>query len=152
MVPDDLITFVSIYLLSMVKFIFGPTLGLAAGYPYLKTVLITMLGMMSSVVLFSYLGDFIRLRIFNRIYKPKKKKTFSKKSRRFVRIWRKYGVKGVAFLSPILLTPIGGTVILTTFGSPRPQIIYYMFISAIFWSFIITGFLYFGKEMVVTYV
>ena len=131
---------ISIFLLTMLKFIAGPTLGYAAGFSFLTTVLITIAGMMASVVLFTYLGTYLRQRVFSRFFK--RKKVFSSKSRRFVTIWKKYGIVGVAFLTPLLLTPIGGTILLTSFGSPKRSILLNMTISAIFWSLVFVSLVY----------
>lgn len=131
---------ITIFLLTMLKFIAGPTLGYAAGFDFLTTVLITIGGMMASVILFTYLGVFLREKIINRFFK--RKKVFSAKSRRFVTIWKKYGIVGVAFLTPLLLTPIGGTIVLTSFGSSKKSILLSMLASAVFWSLVFVSLVY----------
>lgn len=136
----EIFKIISIILATMLKFIFGPILGYTAGYPYLLTVIITVIGMMCSVVLFTYFGLFLRKNVIDRMFK--KRKTFSKRSRQFVRVWRKYGVKGVAFFTPLLLTPIGGTLVLAGFNTSKSQIIVYMLVSGVFWSLILTGVTY----------
>jgi membrane protein DedA with SNARE-associated domain len=83
-------------------------------------------------LLFSFAGDWIRNNIINRFF-PKRKR-FSERNRRFVTIWKKYGVAGVAFLTPLILTPIGGTLVAISFGSPRNKLILYMLISAAGWA------------------
>ena len=131
---------ISIFLLTMLKFIAGPTLGYAAGFSFFTTVAITVGGMMSSVLLFTYLGTFLRERVLSKLFR--RKKVFTPKTRRFVSIWKKYGLPGIAFLTPLLLTPIGGTIILTSFGSPKGSIITAMFVSSVFWAFIFVGLIY----------
>ncbi len=133
--------FLSIYLMTMIKFIAGPTLGYAAGFPWWKSVLVTILGMMSSVLLFTYFGGVIRERVIKR-YFPEAK-TFTKKNRRVAVLRRKYGLIGVAALSPIIFTPIGGTVILVGLKAPKDKIIFYMAVSAVFWSIIFVSAIYF---------
>jgi hypothetical protein len=64
----------------------------------------------------------------------KTQKIFSKKSRQIVSLWSKYGELGIAFLTPIVLTPIGGTLILVSFGTKKRKIFSYMLISAIIWA------------------
>ena len=130
----------SIILLTMLKFLFGPTLGYAAGLPMWMTFLISIIGMMLSVVLFTYVGDFIRDRFFKSLFEQKK--TFTKRKRLIVKIWTKYGVFGVAFLTPILFTPIPGTLILVSFQTPNILIFRSMLISAIFWSIVFTYIVY----------
>ena len=128
-----IIKVITIVLLTGVKFLFGPTLGYAAGFPLWATITISIVGMMLSVVAFTYVGDFLR----NRIFKPflRKRKLFNRRNRILVKIWRKYGVIGVALLTPVLFTPIPGTIVLTSFNTPHSKIVYSMLLSAIFWSF-----------------
>ena len=130
----------SIISLTMLKFAFGPTLGYAAGFPMWLTMIITVVGMMSSVVLFTFLGDFIRDRIFAKFFK--KQPVFSKKRRFMVTIWKKYGVYGVALLTPAVFTPIPGTLILVSFRTPVAQIMQSMLISAVLWSLVVNYVLY----------
>ncbi|MFC3415820.1 hypothetical protein [Algoriphagus hitonicola] len=129
---DSLITLFGIYFLSYFKFIAGPVLGHAAGYSSLKVILITVAGMMSSVIIFANLGR--KIKAFITLKSTKKRVVFSKKNRRIVQIWKKYGEIGIAFLTPLLLTPIGGTLILVSFGTKKRKIIFHMLWSAILWA------------------
>ena len=121
-----------VYLPSMLKFIFGPLGGYAAKLHVVTTIIATVAGTMTIVLAFSFAGDWIREHVINRFF-PKRKR-FSERNRRFVTIWKKYGVAGVAFLTPLILTPIGGTLVAISFGSPREKLILYMLISASGWA------------------
>jgi hypothetical protein len=135
---EDLLKYLAVYGLSMLKFIGGPLCGINSGLTFLETVLFTSLGMMTSVILFTtILGDRFHiwfLKIFNQ-----NPKLFTKKNRNKVKIWRNYGMKGVAFLTPIIFTPIGGTLVANSFGESRKKIYFYMLISAVFWSTIFSS-------------
>lgn len=124
---EEILKAVPIFFLTMLKVIFGPTLGYAAGLNIITTILVTVGGMMTSVISFTYFGGWLRSKILNRFFSRRK---FSSNSRRTVTIWKKYGLTGVAILTPLLLTPIGGTIIAVSFGSPKEKIILFMFISA----------------------
>ena len=139
-----LITYITIYLLCMFKIIFGPTMGYAAGLHPLESVGLTVAGMMTTVVLFSFLGKRIRNKFMVLYFKPKK--VFTKRNRRFVKIWRKYGEFGIAFLTPILLSPPGGTLIAIALGGTPRKTIFYMFIWSVFWSFVITYAFYYAGD------
>jgi membrane protein DedA with SNARE-associated domain len=140
-------TITLVYLPSMLKFIFGPLAGYAAGLTLLSTVLGTVAGTMTVVVLFAFFGDFIQRRILNAIFRNRK--LFSERSRKFVNIWKRYGLTGVALLTPILLTPIGGTLLAISFGTPRNKLILYMFVSAAAWAFVLSVAIYFfGNEVI----
>ena len=136
----------TIYFSCMLKFIFGPLGGYAAGFPLVTTILVTIAGMMTVVLLFTFFGNWIRTRIIGRFFKKRNK--FSQNNRRFVTIWKRYGLIGVAALTPVVLTPIGGTILAVSSGSPKEKILLYMFISACFWSIVLSCALYFfGNEI-----
>ena len=143
---EEVLTIFTIYLLCMFKIIFGPTMGYAAGLSPLLTVIITVSGMMTTVLIFTFFGEKIRDKILTRYIKPKK--VFTPKNRRFVKIWRKYGELGISFLTPILLSPPGGSIIAMTLGGSRRKTIGYMFLWSVVWSTIITyTFYYAGDEI-----
>ena len=133
---------VLVLVLSMFKFILGPSIGYAEKLPWITTAIFTALGMMTSVVIFSFMGTELRNKFFKRVNR-KKKPIFRKRTRRMVRIWQKYGMQGVAFLTPLLLTPIGGTIIAISFGASKRKIIFYMLPNAIFWAFTLTYLYYY---------
>jgi hypothetical protein len=130
---EYLVTFLGIYLMTLFKFIAGPVLGSMAGYSLFEIMLVTVLGMMSSVIFFTYLGEWIKRRWDQRF--GKRRLIFTKKNRRIVKVWQKSGAAGVAFLTPLLLTPIGGTLVMTSFGVDRRIILSYMLVSSLWWSF-----------------
>ena len=135
-----------VYLPSMLKFIFGPLGGFAAKLHVVTTIIATVGGTMTVVLAFSFAGDWIRNNVLNRFFPNRKR--FSDRNRRFVTIWKKYGLAGVAFLTPILLTPIGGTLVAISFGSPRDKLILYMLISATAWAIIFSLLIYlFGNNV-----
>ncbi|WP_370089022.1 hypothetical protein [Ekhidna sp.] len=125
----------TVYFLSGLKFIFGPTFGVANDLPVAAVIVLTALGMMTTIYLFTFFGDEIR-RFFSRF--RKNKKVFSKKSRRFVKIWRRFGLKGMCLLTPLILTPPGGGLLVNLLGSKKRLILKWMWISAFLWSTIIT--------------
>ncbi len=144
---EEFLKYFLVYISSTLKFIFGPTIGIAYGFNVFVTGTLTVLGMMSSVYVFSFFGDKIHA-LKARILGNKKKKLFTKRNRKFVRIWNKYGVFGIAVLTPILLTPIGGTILVNAVGAKKSEIFKYMWISCLFWSYTITWGLKFASEYI----
>ncbi len=135
-----------VYLPSMLKFIFGPLGGYAGKLHIVTTIISTVAGTMTIVLLFSFAGDWMRDNVINRFF-PKRKR-FSERNRKFVSVWKKYGVAGVAFLTPLILTPIGGTLLAISFGSPKNKLILYMLISASAWATIFSLAIYlFGNNV-----
>lgn len=128
---DEILKGVSVYFTAMIKFIFGPLGGYAAGFNIFVTILLTVTSMMTVVLVLSVFGEFIRTRIFRKLLNPKK---FTDRNRRYVWIWRKYGILGISILTPVLLSPIGGTLLAISFGTPKSKLIIYMFVSASFWA------------------
>ena len=143
---EEILKAFSIYLLCTLKVVFGPTLGYAAGLHFVTTVIATVAGMMTSVIAFTYFGEWLRLKILQRWIKSRKK--FTPGNRRVVRVWKKFGLVGIAVLTPLGLTPIGGTILAVSFGAPKDKIILYMFISATVFALVFSGAIYlFGQEI-----
>ena len=129
---EALITFFGIYFLCLFKFIAGPVLGSAAGYGFWEIMLVTVSGMMTSVFLFTFLGKKVQVLFAHRF--KRRRPVFSKKSRNIVTLWKKYGEIGIALATPVFLTPIGGTLILVSFGTKKRKIFLHMFWSAVVWA------------------
>ncbi|MCS7003822.1 MAG: hypothetical protein NZM38_00695 [Cytophagales bacterium] len=117
--------------LSGLKFIFGPITGYSIGLSLFETSLCTALGMITTVWLISIAG-----RKIHNFFIPKNRKLFTSRNRMIIRIWRRYGIWGVAFFTPLILTPIGGTIIAVSLGERYTKILPYMSVSAFFWAFI----------------
>lgn len=146
---EEIIKVLSVYLSTMVKFIFGPVGGKAAGLHLITTMVVTTAGMMTVVVAFTYFGEFIRSRILNRFFR---KRESVYKPRKHAGLFKKYGLAGIALLTPVILTPIGGTLLAVGVSSNREKIIFYMLISACVWSVLLTLAVYFGYDAVMNFV
>lgn len=129
--------YISVFLLSSVKFFGGPLAGVTMGLSFGATLALTVAGMMTSVFLFSLIGTAVHTNYVAR-QRAKNKPMFSKKNRRIVRIWKRFGMSGIAFLTPVLLSPIVGTVLATVLGVSQNRILLHMLWSAIFWGFAFT--------------
>lgn len=128
--------YLSVMIASMIKFIGGPLSGVALGLAWLETAICTTLGMMISVVVVTYAGTAL-LALWQR-YRLGPPKRFTRRTRLAIRIWQRSGLAGIALLTPLILTPIGGTVLAVSFGVKRGQILLYMLISAAFWAVVQT--------------
>lgn len=62
------------------------------------------------------------------------KKVFSKRNRRAIKIWNSYGLMGIAFLTPVILSIPIGTIIANNMVHNKKKIFLYMFVSIVFWS------------------
>ena len=125
----------TVYFLSGLKFIFGPTLGVAYKLPLIVIILLTTLGMMSTVYLFTFFGSDIRKFALRFRKNPK---TFTRRNRRFVKIWKKFGIEGICLLTPLILTPPGGALLANLLGNNSRKLLKWMWISAFGWSAILS--------------
>jgi membrane protein DedA with SNARE-associated domain len=138
---EEILKAIPVYLSSTLKFILGPSMGYGERLHPVTTILATVAGMMTSVTAFTYFGEWIRTKVLHRFFLNRKR--FTPKTRKFVLIWRKYGLTGVAILTPLILTPIGGTILAVSAGSPKERIFLFMLISAFSWAILFTVAIYF---------
>jgi len=131
--------------MSGLKFIAGPTMGAAFGFSFLKTYTATVSGMMTTVLVFSWFGKPIR-QWYNRFFTRKRRK-FTKTNRRFVYLWRHYGLIGVAMLTPVVFSPVVGVLLVTLWEKKRSKIIFWMLISSLFWGVIHIKFYFTLKDL-----
>jgi hypothetical protein len=136
----EIARYASVILASAIKFFGGPLSGLALGLTWPETALCTTLGMMLSVVVVTYAGAAFQTLLAR--YRSGKPKLFTSRTRLAVRIWKRAGMAGIAFLTPLLLTPIGGTALAVSFRVNRGQLFGYMLISGIVWAIVQTLLVY----------
>jgi hypothetical protein len=129
-----------------IKFFNGPIAGLLLNLTWWETAVCSIIGMMSAVIIVSFLGEQVQRLIAK--YRTKKVVLFSKRSRFAVKIWLKLGVWGIAFFTPLLFTPIGGTLMALSFKVPIPKIIFSMMVFAVFWGIVLSfGIFHLGINM-----
>ena len=122
--------YISVILASTLKFLGGPIAGITLGLGWIETALCATVGMMITVTIAVFLGDYI-IQLF---FKNSKKILFSKRTRYAVKVWKGFGIQGIAFLTPLIFTPIGGTFIALSFKVKRVNIFGWMLLSAVFWG------------------
>jgi hypothetical protein len=130
---DLLYKYLIVFGSSMFKFFVGIAIGTGFKLPFIITGSLAVLGMMASVILFtSLLGKYFHKWILSTFYKNRK--LFTKQNRKKITLWKKFGLVGVAFLTPVVFTPIGGAMIANGFGESKERIFVFMFVSAVFWA------------------
>ncbi len=148
---EEILKAIPVILVSCLKFILGPLEGYALKLHPVTTALSTIVGMMLSVTTFTYFGNWIKARFFKSLlsdqYKP------STGRRKFLILVKRYGLGGVAFFTPLILTPIGGTLLAVSMGKPREKILLFMLISATAWSILFTFSIYaFGRAVLPNFI
>jgi len=134
---ERIFKYCTVFLMSMLKFVIGPVTGIYAGLSIVETALLTTLGMMASVLLFTYGGTVARDWWFTTFRHDRK--LFSPRNRKIVKFWLKYGIKGLAFFTPIIFSPIVGTLLAVSFGESKERIFRFMLIGALFWGFVLSS-------------
>ena len=128
-----MLKYLTVFALSMVKFLGGPLAGVSMGLPFGPTLGFTVAGMMTSVLIFSVVGASVS-RWWTRRARQRGKPVFTTHSRRTVRVFQRFGISGIAFLTPIIFSPIVGTIIATVLGVERRRILLHMLWSAVLWG------------------
>lgn len=119
-------------ILAMLKFEFSLVTATLANSPGL--VISSIIGGILGIILFTQIGYDIERWLIKRF--PNYFKKFSWKNRHLVRIRRKWGIWGIAFLTPILLGLPVGVLLSLTLTSDKMKIIKPMIISLLSWSLI----------------
>lgn len=138
---------VGIFLLSTVKFVFGAVpAALAAGFSFFESVTVTSLGGFTGVTFFVLMSEKVVARIkkrrLNRIHELhlQKKKAFTRRNKMIVRVKKRFGLLGIAFLTPLLLSIPIGCFIAVRYFHQKHKILVYMFLSILFWSIAVSSF------------
>ena len=126
-------------------------------FSFAETILWTNVGGIAGIYFFAFLsGKLISwwnqtFRISKRQNKEdeqKHKKIFTKKNRRIVRIKQKYGLPGIAFITPLLLSiPVGVFLVVRYYRNSRSKF-FYLIASNVIWSVIYTAFYMFWNGLI----
>ncbi len=125
----------AVALASSIKFIGGPITGMALEVPWWQTGLASAAGMMTTVMVVSLFGDAVRALLL-RVRGPQR--LFSRRTRRAVTLWRRGGVLGVSFLTPVLFSPIGGALLAASFRPRKRRLWPAMALSAVCWGLLLS--------------
>lgn len=134
---------ISVFLISTVKFVFGGVpAALVLGFSFFETVVVTTLGGFTGVIIFVTLSDTIIKKVKDRALKKKEqglvatkqKKVFSKKNRFIIHVKHRFGLFGIAALTPLLFSIPVGCFLAARYFKDKQRILIYMFTSILFWS------------------
>ena len=98
--------------------------------------LANIIGGTIGIVLFTYLGDFIQVYAIKK-FPNRFGKKFTRSNRFLVRVKQKFGLGGIAALSPVILSlPVGILFALALTGDKK-KVMFSMMVSMLFWAAII---------------
>jgi Ca2+/H+ antiporter, TMEM165/GDT1 family len=75
-------------------------------------------------------------RLQGRIYRSRR---LARRRERIERVWKRYGIPGVALQAPLLTGPLLATVLALGLGAPPRTLLYWMFASLVLWGVVLTG-------------
>ncbi len=162
-IEGSLLNFFEVLILSGIKFAFGPALSMGLGFSYFQTIIVTSIGGLAGVYFFYYVSEWI-LKLYNNhisLYfkntkklrpeylkltkntnPPKVKKSFTFLNKTIVKTRSSFGIKGIAILTPVLLSiPLGTFLVNKYYGQNNKKLIY-LSISVMIWSFIFSSLLF----------
>lgn len=124
----------------------------AAGAEFYQTIIGGITGGCFGITVYLYSLDFLiktyRKYLHNKkqhdivVTPVKKKPVFTKRNRMIVRLMQKYGLNGIAILTPLLSLPLGVFIaerINVKFIQNREKVLLYLCVSMVIWTFVLTG-------------
>ena len=124
-------------------------------FGFAETVFWTNVGGLAGIYFFAFLSRKL-IAWWKKLFRKSKwyiqkdqraKKVFTRKNRRIVRIKQKYGLFGIALITPLLLSiPVGVFLVVRYYKSSSTKFIY-LITANIFWSIIYTGFYMFWEGL-----
>lgn len=149
-------------LLSSVKF--GMTFPLAVmefRFSFFETILWINIGGLVGIYFFAFLSKRVNRWIEKRVQRWKagrratskakeKKKIFTRRNRRIIRIKQRYGLIGIAATTPLLLSIPVGVFLVIRYYPHRKMRYLWLVASNLVWSFIYTSFYMFWKDLLFT--
>jgi ABC-type antimicrobial peptide transport system permease subunit len=140
----------TVFFLSTFKFVLGGVpLALGLGFSFFETVVVTSMGGFTGVLLFVGVSNFIikKLKLRKLEHQKnenaatvKRKKIFTRKNRLIITVKQRFGLWGIAALTPLLFSIPIGCFLATRYFKDRQKIIVYMFASILLWSVSIASF------------
>ena len=125
-------------------------------FSFLETILWTNVGGILGVYFFAFLSEKLLAwwkRMFRRSNRKiledeqQVKKIFTRRNRRIVRIKQKYGLIGIALITPFLLSiPVGVFLVVRYYRSSKLKFLY-LIAANLIWSVIYTGFYMFWEDL-----
>ena len=150
---------IQILIVSGIKFLFAPLISIGYGFNYFQTVIFTTIGGILGILFFYFFSKWIirqyskfcpivfsyftgekverAKKILNCDQPPKKK--FTRKNKIIINLRRKYGFFGIIFLTPVLLSIPIGAFLAQKYYSKKANVLIYMSISVVLWSFLISS-------------
>ena len=110
----------------------GIITGVALGLSPLLSGVVSIASAVVGVMLVVAAGE----RLQGRIYRSRR---LAKRRERIERVWKRYGIPGMALQAPLLTGPLLATVLALGLGAPPRPLLGWMLASIVLWGAILTG-------------
>lgn len=131
---ENLLAQAAIFIISTAKFSVT-SLTVIAGGMGIESALANVAGGVAGVLLFTYLGSAISRWLIQH-YPNRYSKKFSKRTRFLVHIKRRFGLSGIALLTPVILSIPIGVLFSLSFTANRRKVFWGMTASCILWGLV----------------
>ena len=147
----DLMQLIGLFLLSSTKFLFAPSTVIAAGFTYFETLALTISGGWFGVLVFYYFGR-VLIELIMRSYfskSPKKNKSpFTFTNKLIVKTKAKYGIIGLALITPVTISIPVGSILAARYFSRVRITVPLLLASIVLWSLVLTTISTYFKELI----
>lgn len=127
-----------VFLLSTIKFGFGgvPVAVMIDKFPLFKAVTITTAGAVTSSIVFAYISEWVlgKWHAFRKRYFPYHEHKHAPENKLAKKIREKWGLYGLAFFTPFILSIPVGTLLSVHFYHDKQKVISYMIVSIVAWD------------------
>ncbi len=106
--------------------------GVALGLHPISSGVVSIASAVVAVMLVVVLGE----RLQGRIYRSRR---LLRRRERIERVWKRYGIPGVALQAPLLTGPLLATVLALGLGAPPRPLMVWMIASIVLWGAALTG-------------
>lgn len=110
----------------------GIIAGVALGLSPTLSGAVSIAGAVAGVTLVVVAGE----RLQGRIYRSRR---LAKRRERVERVWKRYGIPGLALQAPLLTGPLLATILALGLGAPPRPLLYWMLASIVLWGVVLTG-------------
>lgn len=130
-------------LLASTRFTWGPLMTASSGFSYWETFFTALIGGTLGTFFYYYSAHYLYLWLKKRAERKGNKKVFTKTNRKIIRVKHKFGIWGIALLTPPVFSIMIGTMVAYRFYKTQKSTIPILLVSVVIYDFIYTS-LYHG--------
>lgn len=134
----DILKIISVFLLSAIKFgIGGVPAAVIANFSFFKSMIVTISGGITGVVVFTYLSAWINKKIKTAKPSKKVKKKFTITNKIIIYVKKYFGLIGISIITPLILSVPLGVFLAVRYYKDKGKVIRFMMTSVTCWAVIL---------------